>query len=489
MQARSNASFPIEIILSISSKTLPEAKKIIADFHVSETYQALISKTFDAMSDDEAIMFALTRRAEETKKLTSLRLLQAMDARATILDEASLHHLKALLMALIYMEPACDEENDNDLSDDVGFNYLKKDPKKAFDKLYGDYLYQPTHHRLCIFEHHYLNFSGLDFKGVKLGSANLQDMDWSGANLEEANLDSAIFHRAYLANTNLTKASLIEADLAQCHWEEATLSDAKLTDRFHVTHFLDHITDVDGLNQQLDSLQDKLQHHLSLRETLVTAIAQQLARMIEKKDQQDLSDTSIQGKLALVHAAISHSIFKDAKASDYTVTNLMNSMFIFFQSTPFFRTTKALSILCELSDTLKCEAALSFEERIAKKHQAEQAFHAFFRSGAKPSPNEKPKEEGQRAKQEAELQVFIKQHVSCYALLGIAPNANNNEIKKAFNRLAKANHPDKNHAMDAGEKFNALVFAKATLQDPLRRREHDQYLALHSDAKLAFMSL
>ena len=57
-----------------------------------------------------------------------------------------------------------------------------------------------------------------------------------------------------------------------------------------------------------------------------------------------------------------------------------------------------------------------------------------------------------------------------YAVLGVARNATDAEIKQAFRRLASQHHPDKGGDK---ERFQEIQEAYAVLSDPQRRAEHD----------------
>jgi molecular chaperone DnaJ len=60
-----------------------------------------------------------------------------------------------------------------------------------------------------------------------------------------------------------------------------------------------------------------------------------------------------------------------------------------------------------------------------------------------------------------------------YALLGVARDAAPDEIRRAFRRLAKTTHPDRQHH-ESGERFRELRQAFETLRDPERRRAYDE---------------
>lgn len=64
---------------------------------------------------------------------------------------------------------------------------------------------------------------------------------------------------------------------------------------------------------------------------------------------------------------------------------------------------------------------------------------------------------------------------SLYTTLGIAQNATQDEIKKAYRKLARQYHPDINKAKDAEEKFKEINAAYEILSDEKKRAQYDQF--------------
>ncbi len=63
-----------------------------------------------------------------------------------------------------------------------------------------------------------------------------------------------------------------------------------------------------------------------------------------------------------------------------------------------------------------------------------------------------------------------------YAVLGVAPNATDDELKKAFRKLARECHPDANpDDPQAADRFKEISAAYETLRDPERRRRYDTF--------------
>jgi len=63
----------------------------------------------------------------------------------------------------------------------------------------------------------------------------------------------------------------------------------------------------------------------------------------------------------------------------------------------------------------------------------------------------------------------------CYEVLSIAKTATDDEIKKAYRKLALKYHPDKNRAPGSDEAFKKLAQAYDTLSDADKRAAYDRY--------------
>ncbi len=62
-----------------------------------------------------------------------------------------------------------------------------------------------------------------------------------------------------------------------------------------------------------------------------------------------------------------------------------------------------------------------------------------------------------------------------YEVLGVPRNASQEEIKRAFRRLARQYHPDVNKSPDAEERFKEINEAYAVLSDPEKRAAYDRF--------------
>jgi DnaJ-class molecular chaperone len=63
-----------------------------------------------------------------------------------------------------------------------------------------------------------------------------------------------------------------------------------------------------------------------------------------------------------------------------------------------------------------------------------------------------------------------------YQVLGVAPGSTEEEIRRAYRRLALQHHPDRNPGdRQAAERFKEISEAYAVLVDPAKRREYDAF--------------
>ena len=69
-------------------------------------------------------------------------------------------------------------------------------------------------------------------------------------------------------------------------------------------------------------------------------------------------------------------------------------------------------------------------------------------------------------------------YIDYYALLGVARDASDEDIKKAYRRLARKYHPDVSKDPEGERKFKEVAEAWATLRDPQKRATYDQ-LGVH----------
>lgn len=66
--------------------------------------------------------------------------------------------------------------------------------------------------------------------------------------------------------------------------------------------------------------------------------------------------------------------------------------------------------------------------------------------------------------------------IDYYKVLGIKNDASQDEIKRAYRKMAKLYHPDTNKdAPDAKERFQEINEANEVLSDPEKRRKYDEY--------------
>ena len=62
-----------------------------------------------------------------------------------------------------------------------------------------------------------------------------------------------------------------------------------------------------------------------------------------------------------------------------------------------------------------------------------------------------------------------------YEVLGVGRDASQEEIRKAYRKLARKYHPDVNKSPDAEEKFKEVKEAYEVLSDPQKKARYDQF--------------
>ncbi|XP_016341070.1 dnaJ homolog subfamily B member 12b isoform X2 [Sinocyclocheilus anshuiensis] len=126
-----------------------------------------------------------------------------------------------------------------------------------------------------------------------------------------------------------------------------------------------------------------------------------------------------------------------------------------------FPTRRARELLASLEQNGAAGAADGTEARQRRSEVSS--------NGAAPADSSKP-----YTPEQAEAVRRIKQCKNYYEILGVQKDASEDDLKKAYRKLALKFHPDKNHAPGATEAFKAIGNAYAVLSNVEKRRQYDQ---------------
>jgi DnaJ-class molecular chaperone len=66
--------------------------------------------------------------------------------------------------------------------------------------------------------------------------------------------------------------------------------------------------------------------------------------------------------------------------------------------------------------------------------------------------------------------------LECYSILGLKSDATKSEIRKAYRKVSKEYHPDRNSDPAAKPFFDKITLANDVLSDPKKRKDYDFYL-------------
>ncbi|XP_030044057.1 dnaJ homolog subfamily C member 18-like [Microcaecilia unicolor] len=134
----------------------------------------------------------------------------------------------------------------------------------------------------------------------------------------------------------------------------------------------------------------------------------------------------------------------------------------------FRRPEEALNCLYQAQTVHPTESAEALIEAI---HRVYYLFKSPFSYSGNGCGNE---EIPSHAEQRSDEMARIQECRDYYQILGISRDCDENDLKRAYRRLALRYHPDKNSTPGATEVFKAIANAFAVLSDPENRQRYDE---------------
>nr|XP_023655201.1 dnaJ homolog subfamily B member 14 [Paramormyrops kingsleyae] len=145
---------------------------------------------------------------------------------------------------------------------------------------------------------------------------------------------------------------------------------------------------------------------------------------------------------------------------------------------------KALKFLNKAEKLYPTEKAKALLDVLTKNgHSAGNGAYCRRPASSPNGDSPRPQSESQEAvggdtakafsKEQAEGVQKIKKCKDYYEVLGVAKDAGEEDLKKAYRKLALKFHPDKNHAPGATEAFKKIGNAYAVLSNPAKRKQYD----------------